>query len=130
MNKKELEERTRGFALQVIIFVGALPKNRIADILGKQLLRAGTSIGANYREANRAESRQDFHHKIALVEKEAAETLYWLQLCRDSHLGDSRTCETLLDEADQLLAIFTAVGKNTSSTACPQVKEEIPDAFA
>jgi four helix bundle protein len=74
MDKVELERRTKEFALRIIKFVAALPKNKIADVLGYQLLKAGTSIGANYREANRAESRKDFIHKIGIVEKEASET--------------------------------------------------------
>ena len=78
MNRHELEERTKLFALRVIPFVARLPKNKVADVIGYQLTKSGTSIGANYREANRAESRNDFIHKVALVEKEAAETQYWL----------------------------------------------------
>jgi four helix bundle protein len=78
MDKKELEKRTKKFALEVIKFVADLPKNKITNVLGYQLLKCGTSIGANYREANRAQSHQDFIHKIAIVEKEASETQYWL----------------------------------------------------
>ncbi len=80
MDKKELEKRTKKFALEVIRFVADLPKNKITDVLGYQFLKCGTSIGANYREANRAQSRQDFIHKIAIVEKESSETQYWLEL--------------------------------------------------
>ena len=76
MDKHELEQRTKGFALRIIRFVAALPKSKVSSVLGYQLLKSGTSIGANYREANRAESRNDFIHKIAIVEKEAAETVY------------------------------------------------------
>ncbi len=76
MEKAELEQRTKRFALRVIGFVAELPKSKVNDVLGYQLLKSGTSIGANYREANRAESRNDFIHKIGVVEKEAAETQY------------------------------------------------------
>lgn len=76
MDKQELERRTKGFALKVVAFVGSLPKNKVTDVLGYQLLKAGTSIGANYREANRAESHDDFIHKIGIVEKEASESQY------------------------------------------------------
>jgi four helix bundle protein len=69
--------------------------------LGRQLLKSGTSIGANYREANRAESKADFIHKLAIVEKEASETLYWLELMLESGIGAN-------EEAKELLAIFTA----------------------
>jgi four helix bundle protein len=84
MDKTELEKRTKIFAIKVIRFVAKLPKNKTTDVLGYQLLKSGTSIGANYREANRAESRNDFMHKIGVVSKEAAETQYWLELFRAS----------------------------------------------
>ena len=79
MDKAELERRTKTFALRVIRFVAQLPKTRVTDVMGYQLVKSGTSIGANYREANRAQSRSDFIHKVALVEKEAAETQYWFE---------------------------------------------------
>ena len=78
--KNELESRTKAFALHIIKFVSNLPKNKTTDVLGYQLLKSGTSIGANYREARRAESTDDFIHKIAIVEKEANESKYWLEL--------------------------------------------------
>ena len=115
MNKVELERRTKLFALRIMSFVTGLPKNRLADILGTQLLRSGTSIGANYREANRAQSRSDFIHKIALVEKEAAETQYWLELFDESSIGNSEDRCWLLQESSSLLAIFTTIGKTAKS---------------
>jgi len=111
MDRAELEKRTREFAIRVVQFVADLPKNRVADVVGYQLLKAATSIGTNYREAGRAESRADFIHKMALVEKESSETQYWLELCRDVPLGDPTEVAALYDEATQLLAIFTASGK-------------------
>ena len=113
MDKKELEKRTKKFALEVIRFVADLPKNKIANVLGYQLLKCGTSIGANYREANRAQSRKDFIHKIAVVEKEASETQYWLELCDALQMGDLKTRSWLLSESGELLAIFTSIGKTT-----------------
>ena len=74
MNKKDLEKRTKTFALRVIQFVSNLPVNKVTDVLGYQVLKSGTAVGANYREGNRAESRKDFIHKIGIVEKEASET--------------------------------------------------------
>jgi four helix bundle protein len=74
MAKTELETRTKVFALDLIDLVERLPKNRAADVVGRQLLRSGTSIGANYREANRGESRADFIHKLGISTKESAET--------------------------------------------------------
>jgi len=111
MDKKELEKRTKKFALEVIRFVADLPKNKITDVLGYQFLKAGTSIGANYREANRAQSRQDFIHKIAIVEKEASETQYWLELFDALQMGDPERLSWLLQESAELLAIFTTTGK-------------------
>jgi len=87
----------------------------MTDTLGTQLLRSGTSLGANYREANRAQSRGDFIHKIALVEKEAAETQYWLELFDESKIGNSEDRRWLLEESTALLAIFTRIGKTSKS---------------
>ncbi len=87
----------------------------MTDTLGTQLLGSGTSVGANYREANRAQSRGDFIHKIALVEKEAAETQYWLELFDESSIGNSEDRCWLLQESISLLAIFTTIGKTAKS---------------
>ncbi|MGH9428770.1 MAG: four helix bundle protein [Terriglobia bacterium] len=115
MDKVEFESRTKTFALQVIRFVARLPKNKVADVLGYQLAKSGTSIGANYREANRAESRNDFIHKIAIVEKEAAETQYWLELCEEGQVGTAGERGWLVQEAGELVAIFTSIGRTSKS---------------
>ena len=109
--KTELEERTKRFAVQVVKTVASFPKSSEGQIVGRQLLRAGTSIGANYREANRAESKNDFIHKIAIAEKEAAEISYWLEICRDTKLGAEKQIAGLLNEAGQLLAILITIGR-------------------
>jgi four helix bundle protein len=111
MDRSELEKATKEFALGIVRFVSDLPKTRAADVMGYQLLKSGTSIGANYREAGRAESRADFIHKMAVVEKETSETQYWLELCRDAPLGPPNEVAALYDKATQLLAIFTASSK-------------------
>ena len=113
MDKHELERRTRRFALGILGFVSSLPKGRLADVLGRQLLRSGTSIGANYREANRASSRLDFIYKVNLIEKEAAETEYWLKLASDAAVGNVGERDALLAETRELLAIFTRIGKTS-----------------
>jgi len=113
--KKELEARTKRFALRIINLIGDLPKAKAADVLGYQLLKSGTSIGANYREANRAQSREDFIHKIAICEKEAAETEYWLELIADGHLMRPDQIEPLLKESRELLAIFVASGRTAKT---------------
>jgi four helix bundle protein len=88
--EKDLELRTKRFASAVIKFSSSLPRARELDILARQLVRAATSIGANYREANRGVSRADFANKIGTVQKEAAETQYWLELLIESNLCPRR----------------------------------------
>jgi four helix bundle protein len=109
--EKDLEARARKFALNVIGFSSSLPRTREGDVLACQLLRAATSIGANYREANRGVSRADFANKIGTVQKEAAETQYWLELLLDSGLATSRNAQELLNESSELLASFASIGK-------------------
>jgi four helix bundle protein len=106
--KQELEARTKRFALSVIQLVGKLPRGKASDVVGYQLLKSGTSIGANYREANRAQSHEDFIHKVAICEKEAAETEYWLELALEANLATLSSIEGLLKEVRELLAIFVA----------------------
>ena len=113
MNKQELEQRTKQFSLEVIRFLESLPKNYLGEALGRQLIKSGTSIGANYREANRAESKADFIHKLAIAEKEASETLYWLELMLVTGIGSKQESLRLMQEARELLAIFTAVGRTS-----------------
>ena len=72
-------------------------------------------MGANYREANRAESRDDFIHKIGIIEKEASETCYWLELCEEAGIGDTAERQWLLKESSELLAIFSSIGKTAKS---------------
>src|SRR5882762_431914 len=109
--EKDLEQRTKRFGLAVIKYSSSLPRTREADILGKQLLRSATSIGANYREANRGVSRADFVNKIGTVQKEAAETQYWLELLIESDLTRGEAVQQLLKESSELLAIFVSIGK-------------------
>src|SRR5881227_1029082 len=103
---KDLERRTKQFSLSVIKFTASLPRTREADVLGRQLLRAGTSIGANYREANRGVSRADFVNKMGTVQKEASETQYWLELLIESNLCPSQAAASLQEESSELLAIL------------------------
>jgi four helix bundle protein len=112
MNKKELEKRTKKFAVNVVNFVSGFRASDAGRVIGRQLLKSGTSIGANYREANRAVSRRDFAHRITIVEKEASETVYWLEICAETELGDKNACGGLSEEAVELLAIFTAIGRS------------------
>jgi four helix bundle protein len=114
--KPELEKRTKLFALQIIHFVASLRSNRICEVMSRQLLKSGTSVGANYREAGRAESHDDFIHKIAICEKEAAETQYWMELFLEGKLASEEKCERLRQEASELLAIFVASGRTAKGS--------------
>jgi four helix bundle protein len=111
MRTEELKLRTKQFALRVIKLVEALPKNKIGDVLGKQILRSATSVAANYRAACRARSKADFISKIAIVEEEADESLFWLELIAESGLMNTERLKDLTKEADELTAIFTATAK-------------------
>jgi four helix bundle protein len=113
MNKNELEKRTKQFALDSLQWVSSIRTDRSSDMLCRQFLRSSTSIGANYREANRAESKDDFIHKIALVEKEASETAYWLELMEEIALGEPQKRSALRKESGELLSIFCAIGKTS-----------------
>src|ERR1700731_1611576 len=104
--EKDLEQRTKRFGLAVIKFCSSLPRTREGDVLARQLLRSATSIGANYREANRGVSRADFANKIGTVQKEAAETQYWLEILLDSGLARSGNAQEFLKESSEVLAIF------------------------
>jgi four helix bundle protein len=84
MDKDKIKQSTRQFALRIIQLVEALPKGRTADVLGRQLLRSGTSVGANYRAACRAKPPADFIAKMSIVEEEADESLYWMELMNGS----------------------------------------------
>jgi len=115
LDKFELEHRTKQFALKIIAFAQTLPQTKTGAIIEYQLVKAGTSVGANYREANRAESRNDFIHKIGIVEKESSESCYWLEICEEANLGDVTQRHWLLQEARELLAIFTSSGRTAKA---------------
>ena len=111
--KTELEDRTKKFAVAVVRLVRTFPKAVDGIGIGRQLLDSGTSIGANYREANRAESRKDFIHKVGVAEKEASETQYWLEICQEAPLGETVDTKRLHKEAGELLAILLTIGRNS-----------------
>jgi len=113
--RNDLEVRTKRFALDVIAFVTSLKRSKAADVITHQLLKSATSIGANYREAARAQSRDDFIYKLAICEKEAAETEYWIELIADAQLADSSACERLLQECRELIAILVASSKTAKA---------------
>jgi four helix bundle protein len=113
--EKDLRDRTKGFALQIIRLSVELPKSPEARVIGKQILRSGTSIGANYREAYRSRSKAEFSAKVGDSLKELEETAYWLELLRDSGIHPSDTLKPLMKECDELTAIFVAIIKKVKA---------------
>ena len=109
--ERDLKPRTKEFARRVIRLFAALSKDTAAQILGKQLLRAGTSVGANYREANRARTKAEFISKIGDCLKEADESSYWMELLLDEGFLPPAKLQPLLDEANELVAIFVTISK-------------------
>jgi four helix bundle protein len=108
---KQLEKRTRKFAISVIGLSASLPGSPEGKVIWNQFTKSGTSIGANYREANRARSKADFSNKIKICESESSETAYWLEIISELGWIDNVKTAELINEADELLAIFTTVGK-------------------
>jgi len=109
---KKLEQRTKAFAIKIIRLSTLLPNSVEGKIIKNQMTKSGTSIGANYREAARARSRADFKNKIKICESESNETCYWLEIVRELEWSDPKKVESELTESNELLAIFTSIGKN------------------
>ena len=108
---KELEDRTRKFAVQIIRLSVTLPNTPEARVIRNQLTKCGISVGANYREANRARSKADFKNKITICESEASETQYWLEVIIDVGWKSEAQIKSEYQECSELLAIFTSIGK-------------------
>ena len=115
MNAEEFKKRTKAFALRVIRLCEVLPKSRTADVIGKQLLRCGTSVGANYRSACRAKSPTDFIAKMAIVEEECDEAIYWMELIVESGMLDEKHIADLRAEANEILSMGVASIKTARS---------------
>lgn len=113
MDRDELRKRTKEFALRIVRLVAALPGGRIGDVLGRQLLRAGTSVGANYREALRASSKRHFTSLIEISLREADEALYWLELLAESTIVKPSRLNALMQECNELVSIFAATAKTS-----------------
>lgn len=105
MNEQEFKRRTKQAALRVIRMIEALPQNTTGFVIGKQILRSATSVGANYRAACRAKSTPDMIAKLALVEEEADETLYWLELLIASEMMSETRLSELMKEYNEILAM-------------------------
>ncbi len=122
MTENDLKKRTKQFALRVIQLMRALPSSPDANVIGKQLLRSGTSVGANYRSANRAKSTADFIAKMAIVEEEADESSYWMELLVESGIFSQSRLKNLITEADELVAISVASIKTAKKRNNIEVK--------
>ncbi len=110
--EKDLAERTKKFARRIIRLYVALPKETVAQVLGKQVLRSGISVGANYREARRGRSKAEFISKIGDCLKEADETAYWLELLSDEEIVSKKRLEPLLKETNELISILVTISKH------------------
>ena len=111
--RQDLRLRTKQFALRIIKMCSTLPLSREGKLIGNQVFRSGTSVGANYREAYRARAKAEFISKLGDCQKELEETIYWLELLIESATVKSSKLSLLLREADELMAIFSTMIKNS-----------------
>ena len=116
MNEEIFKARTKQLALKIIELIESLPRNRAADVIGRQLLRSGTSIGANYRAACRGKSKADVISKLAIVEEEADETIYWMELLIESKIVYTSRIDALIRETNEILAMVVASIKTLRRT--------------
>jgi four helix bundle protein len=106
---KDLKQRTKKFALRIIKLYTALPKTTEAQVIGKQVLRSGTSIGAHYAESQRGKSNADFINKLQTALQELEETIYWLEIIIEANIFPENRIKPLIEETNELIAIFTAI---------------------
>ena len=125
MTQEEMKMRTKKFALRVIRLVESLPNTKTANVIGNQLLRSGTSVGANYRAACRAKSTADFLFKLSIVEEENDESIYWMELLIESETVKENLLQNLMKEADEILSIIVSSIKTSKENRNP--KSAIPN---
>lgn len=113
--KGDLRIRTFEFAKSILHIVDALPVTTKGWEIGRQVIRSGTSVGANIREADNAHSDREFAHKCSIARKEASETHYWLELCRDSGLLSGNGLQAVITEADEITRVLSSVVKSTEA---------------
>ena len=116
MTREEMKARTKAYANRVVKLCAALSRNWIARTLGQQLLRSGTSVGANYRAVCRAKSTADFLNKLKIVEEECDESLFWMELLVDNNLIKASRLKSLLKEGDEILSIVVASARTTRAS--------------
>jgi four helix bundle protein len=124
VSKAELLARTKSFSLRILKVADHLPRTTSGRAIGSQLVRCGTSIGANYRAACRSRSRAEFPAKLGIVAEEADETVYWLELLRDADVLSEGKLSELLREANELTAIFTAGRRSSSRNQTSNLKPQ------
>jgi len=107
----DLKKRLKDFALRIVRMAGSLPKDRIADVFARQIVRSGTSVAANYRAACKARSKAEFIAKLGIVEEEADETVFWIELATEANLVKTEKIELLLQEGKEICAIVTSSRK-------------------
>ena len=122
MDAEDLKERTKQFALRILKLVAALPNNLQGRTVGGQLVRAGTSVGSNYRAACRGRSKAEFVAKLGIVEEEADESAFWLELIIEAAMLKARRVQPLLDEANELTRIMASSRVTASNTLKSQIK--------
>jgi len=125
MNTKILLSRTKAFSLRIIKLVSSLPNNPCGQVFARQLVKSGTSIGANYREALRASSKRHFTTIIEIAEREADETLYWLELLAESALVRPARLTDLIKECKELLSIMAATAVSSKRSSKPPLQSKI-----
>jgi four helix bundle protein len=116
-DERDLQDRTKRFALNIIRTFSTIPKTTEAQVLGKQLLRSGTSVGANYREAYRGRSKAEFISKCGYSLRELEESAYWLELLADGKIISPEKLAAIRNECDELLAIFVTIIKRSKDSS-------------
>jgi four helix bundle protein len=127
MSEADLKKRTKGFALRILKLVDALPQTTTGRALASQIVRSGTSVAANYRSACRAKSSADFIAKMSIVEEEADETLFWLELLEESELVTTAKLTAIKQEANELIAITVASIKTARRNRAPNSEFRVPN---
>jgi len=116
MTREEMKARTKDFAKRIVTLCSALPEDWVARTLGRQLLRSGTSVGANYRAVCRAKSTANFLNKLRIVEAECDESLFWMELLVECELVKAARLNSLMQEANELLSITVAAARTTRTS--------------
>ncbi len=120
MSPEDFKRRTKAFAIGIVRGVEALPKSPTASVLGRQLLRSGTSVGANYRAACRAKSRADFIAKLTIVEEECDESLFWMELLVETGAVRPAQFSELMREGNEILAMVVASARSARANSNPK----------